>query len=66
MLTTAASAQMATVHDRMPIILPETMRELWLNRSLEGKDCSDLLASQPAPNLVFEPHEVPAKTNQYS
>ena len=33
-LTRAASSSVATVHDRMPVVLPDTVHEAWLDPGL--------------------------------
>lgn len=44
-ITTAAAGELAAIHDRMPLVLPETVWRRWLD---SGEPAADLLAG-PAP-----------------
>ena len=48
LLTTTASADVAPVHDRMPVILERGAEELWLDSGLEGARLHELLRPLPA------------------
>ena len=63
LLTTAASADMAPVHDRMPVILPAAWHDDWL-RSPEH-DLARLLAMLgPAPSGTLQRWPVSARVNR--
>lgn len=61
-ITTAANATMAPIHDRMPVVLPKAMWDLWLDR---GNDHIDILASLlvPAPEHLLVMHRVSTDVN---
>ena len=61
-ITTSANATMEPVHDRMPVILPTAMWELWLDPL---NDNIDMLASLlvPAPDDLLTMHEVATDVN---
>jgi putative SOS response-associated peptidase YedK len=61
-ITTSANATMEAVHDRMPVILPTAMWELWLDPL---NDNIDMLASLlvPAPDDLLTMHEVATDVN---
>ena len=55
-ITTRPSAIVEPVHDRMPVIVPEVVRELWLNPAV--KDAArllDLLKPYPAEEMACRP-----------
>lgn len=63
-LTTAANELLASIHDRMPVILRPDDYELWLNRDMHDPDLlkplywqfpSELLAMHRVPDLVNNP-----------
>ena len=55
-LTCAPNAVMAAIHDRMPVILPESAWRAWLDPSLtEPGDLASLLAPCPAESLCAWP-----------
>lgn len=61
-LTTAATDALGHVHDRSPVILPESFVEHWLDATLnEPEQVQALLASVPEPRL--EPFEVSTAVN---
>jgi putative SOS response-associated peptidase YedK len=61
-ITVAANATVAPIHDRMPAILPPDQFERWLNvRDVESKDAVGLLA--PASDTLLEAFEVSARVN---
>ena len=37
-ITTAANDLLAPIHDRMPVVLPPGLEELWLDRSVDDPD----------------------------
>ena len=37
-ITTAANALLAPIHDRMPVVLPPGLEEFWLDRSVDDPD----------------------------
>jgi putative SOS response-associated peptidase YedK len=56
-LTTAANAAVASIHDRMPVILRETAERAWLSSALDGKlaELAALLEPIAAGDLVTRP-----------
>jgi putative SOS response-associated peptidase YedK len=50
-LTTAAVGPLAQVHDRMPLVLPQSAWEAWLNPDADGSTVADLL-TPPSAELV--------------
>jgi putative SOS response-associated peptidase YedK len=55
-ITTQANPVVLPVHDRMPVIVPQDQRDLWLNPEI--KDASkllDILKPSPAEELACEP-----------
>ncbi len=48
-VTTAASAQMAPVHDRMPVVVPAERYALWLDGHADARE----LLAAAAPELLF-------------
>lgn len=54
-LTGAASADVAPVHDRMPITIGLADRDAWLSRETDGPTAESLLRSQRAPAYVCRP-----------
>jgi putative SOS response-associated peptidase YedK len=48
LITTVPNMLMAPIHDRMPVILPSSEHDRWLNRSVSGRDVLDLLAPYDA------------------
>lgn len=53
-LTTAASGDVAQVHDRMPVTIRAADQDAWLSR-WDGLAAAALLGSQPAPAYVCRP-----------
>ncbi|MBX9772486.1 MAG: SOS response-associated peptidase [Candidatus Obscuribacterales bacterium] len=61
-ITTDANKTMASVHDRMPVILAPDAEGLWLD--LERKDPAELISLLgPSPDDYIEMHEVSPKVN---
>ena len=55
-LTTAANERMATVHDRMPLILPHEAEARWLDPAVQKPDeVADLLVPFPAARMELWP-----------
>ena len=55
-ITTAANALLATLHDRMPVILPPEQHDLWLDPAVtEFARVLPLLAQYPADEMALEP-----------
>jgi putative SOS response-associated peptidase YedK len=50
-LTTAAVGPLTQVHDRMPLVLPPSAWEAWLDPDADGASVADLLVP-PSPDLV--------------
>jgi putative SOS response-associated peptidase YedK len=51
-ITTAANALVAPVHDRMPVILPRAVEQQWLDRGVPVEAALSLLAPYPAEHMV--------------
>ncbi|HZU40609.1 MAG TPA: SOS response-associated peptidase [Solirubrobacteraceae bacterium] len=47
-LTTAANAAIASLHDRMPVVLPRQVESVWLDPATPSGELRDLLAGLPA------------------
>jgi putative SOS response-associated peptidase YedK len=47
-ITTTANELLATIHHRMPVILPGESHDLWLKEDARSADLKDLLAPFPA------------------
>jgi putative SOS response-associated peptidase YedK len=61
-VTTAANETMAPIHDRMPVILPETAWDSWLDR--EDDDLATLgKLLVPAPKALLTMHPVSTEVN---
>jgi putative SOS response-associated peptidase YedK len=54
-LTTAANASIAGLHDRMPVILAPEAERAWLDPSTPGEDLHDMLAGLPAEDTALIP-----------
>jgi len=55
-ITTDANKLMASIHDRMPVILPDEVYDQWLDPKLEdAKELESLLVPYPGKDLVAEP-----------
>jgi putative SOS response-associated peptidase YedK len=60
-LTCASNALMAPIHNRMPVILPATARDRWLDPGAEAVELSELLA--PLSPEKMEAYEVSTLVN---
>ncbi|MGD9702696.1 MAG: SOS response-associated peptidase [Acidimicrobiia bacterium] len=64
-ITTSANATMEPIHDRMPVILPESAWDAWLDR--ENNDLVDLNGLLvPAPDTLLTMHPVSTDVNKVS
>ncbi len=45
-ITITANSLMASIHDRMPVILPEALEKAWLNGELNQKELKPLSSEQ--------------------
>ncbi len=61
-ITTSANDTMSTIHDRMPVILPKSMWNIWLDRENENIDMLGALLV-PAPEKLLMMHEVSTDVN---
>ena len=61
-ITTSANQPMAAVHDRMPVILPASAWDLWLDREQHDLDILGQLLV-PAPPQVISMHPVSTEVN---
>jgi putative SOS response-associated peptidase YedK len=50
-ITTDANALVAPVHDRMPVILPRAVEDMWLDRDVPAADALALLVPFPAEQM---------------
>ena len=52
-ITRAAMDHLGHIHDRMPVVVPPTLFDAWLDPHLTSKDdVESLLAAMPDPDLV--------------
>jgi putative SOS response-associated peptidase YedK len=61
-VTTSANATMEAIHNRMPVILPKAMWDLWLDPANQNIDMLQALLV-PAPDDVLTMHEVSIDVN---
>ena len=54
-ITTGANDFMATIHDRMPVILPQEAWPAWLDPTTSSKAAADLLVACPSERLAAHP-----------
>lgn len=54
-ITTAANAAVAPIHDRMPVILPREAEALWLAHDTPTAELEQLLHGLPAAQIVIRP-----------
>ena len=53
-ITTAPNARMADLHDRMPVILPPSAWDLWLDPAAQTRELRPLLVPCPSGDLALE------------
>lgn len=63
-LTTDASRDVADIHPRMPVVISERQRSMWLDRATAPADLHALL--RPAPDGIFVSHPVSRRVNRPS
>ena len=64
-ITTAANDLLRPIHDRMPVVLPKDLEELWLDLSVE--DASTLTSIMaPYPADALEAYEVSSLVNSFA
>jgi putative SOS response-associated peptidase YedK len=61
-VTTRASASIAHIHDRMPVIVPPDAFDFWLDPNVDGETAAALIA--PAPDAAIEAYEVSSAVNR--
>lgn len=61
-LTKPASDEVAPIHDRMPVVIPPSDRDAWLDRATDGKLALTLLRAAPDPR--FECRPVSSRVNR--
>ncbi len=61
-ITTDANAAMAEIHDRMPVILPASAWDTWLDREVDDLDVLGKLLV-PAPPEIIEMHPISTDVN---
>jgi putative SOS response-associated peptidase YedK len=54
-LTTAANAAIAPLHDRMPVILEPELEQAWLNPAAPAEQLRAMLSGLPAPRTSLSP-----------
>ncbi len=54
-LTTAANAAIAPLHDRMPVILPAEAETVWLDAATSPAQLRELMAGLPASSFALHP-----------
>ncbi len=54
-LTTSANEMMRELHERMPVILPISAREHWLDKKADLNDLQTLMQSYPASEMAHHP-----------
>lgn len=64
-VTVTASPDLATIHDRMPAVLPPESWDAWLDTRVDGRSLA-LRGLHPAPVGAFESVAVGARVNQAS
>ena len=62
-VTTAANAAVAHLHDRMPVILPRDIEARWLDPALDGNTDALLALLQPVPAEALRVHPVSRRVN---
>lgn len=62
-ITTAANAAVAKLHDRMPVILPREIESRWLDPALDGDTQSLLALLQPVPAESLQVFPVSRRVN---
>jgi hypothetical protein len=62
-VTTAANATMATIHDRMPVILPASAWDTWLDPDNQDLDALGKLLV-PAPDTLLTLHPISTDVNK--
>ena len=61
-ITTSANDLLAPIHDRMPVVLPPGLEELWLDRSIDDPDVLAGVLS-PYPDDALEAYQVSTLVN---
>ena len=61
-ITTAANDLLAPIHDRMPVVLPPGLEELWLDRSVDDPDALASVLS-PFADDALQAYEISALVN---
>lgn len=61
-ITTTANAVMAPIHDRMPVILPENVQDLWLDPKTTDVNLLQALL-QPCPAEILKTYPVSRRVN---
>ena len=61
-VTTRASASIAHIHDRMPVIVPPEAFDFWLDSHVDGATAAAVIA--PAPPEAIEAYEVSSAVNR--
>jgi putative SOS response-associated peptidase YedK len=61
-VTTAASREIAHIHDRMPVIVPPEAFDFWLDPNVDAEMAAAMIA--PAPNGLLESYPVSSAVNR--
>jgi putative SOS response-associated peptidase YedK len=62
LITTSANGTMAPVHDRMPVILPKSAWDVWLDPAVNDPEVLRSLLV-PAPDDILTMHAVSTEVN---
>jgi putative SOS response-associated peptidase YedK len=61
-ITRGAAGVVDAIHDRMPVVVPETSWKAWLDRDLDDPEAALGLLTEPDPDLLME-HRVSKEVN---
>src|SRR5262249_42570364 len=61
-VTTTANGALRLLHDRMPVVIPRSAFDMWLDPSVDAKTAAALLV--PAPEETFAAHAVSMAVNR--
>ena len=60
-VTTTANRALRLLHDRMPVVIPRSAFDMWLDSKVDAETAAALLV--PAPEATFEAYEVSSAVN---
>ena len=61
-VTTTANRALRLLHDRMPVVIPRSAFDMWLDARVDAETAATLLV--PAPEATFEAYEVSSAVNR--